>query len=69
MPEMTDRTGDYANECAKDYLQVGTNEGKKIKWTSIYSVNIFYYFLIYLKVIIFKQTFLRNCGKNYLHEI
>ena len=41
MPEMTDRTGDYANECAKDYLQVGTNEGKKIKWTSIYSVNIF----------------------------
>ena len=30
MPEMTDRTGDYANECAKDFLQVGTNEGKEI---------------------------------------
>ena len=27
---MTDRTGDYANECAKDYLQVDTSEGKKL---------------------------------------
>ena len=29
MPEMTDRSGDYANDCAKDYLQINPlHEGK-----------------------------------------
>ena len=29
MPEMTDRTGDYAKQCAKDYWQIDTNQGRK----------------------------------------
>ena len=28
MPEMTDQTGDYAKQCAKDYWQIDTNPGK-----------------------------------------
>ena len=28
MPDMTDRTGDYAKQCAKDYWQIDTNDGK-----------------------------------------
>ena len=27
---MTDRTGDYANDCAKDYLQVDSSEGREL---------------------------------------
>ena len=27
---MTDRTGDYAKQCAKDYWQIDTNDGKQL---------------------------------------
>ena len=30
MPDMTDRTGDYAKQCAKDYWQIDTNDGKQL---------------------------------------
>ena len=29
MPEMTDRSGDYATECAKDYLQINPSDAGK----------------------------------------
>ena len=37
MPDMTDRSGDYASECAKDYLQVNTNEGNCAEYLLMHS--------------------------------